>query len=76
MADKVCTECRRLSDQYHECIEQAHDLRNQACDLELMPDRAKVFELVLSRLDNEAEALKKTLVAHQQCHPQESTIDI
>jgi hypothetical protein len=48
--DSLCGECRRLMDQYGECIEQAHDLRNQTCDLTLLPDRVKVFEQVLSRL--------------------------
>jgi len=58
-------------EQYDECIEQAHDLRNQACDLELMPDRAKMFEQVLSRLDSEAAALKQQLADHQKrFHPE------
>jgi hypothetical protein len=62
----VCSECRRLMDRYGECIEQAHDLRNQACSLELMPDRVKVFAQALSRLDSEAATLKQQLADHQE----------
>jgi hypothetical protein len=66
MGGNAYSECQRLLDQYGQCIEQAHDLRSQACGLELIPDRAKVFELALSRLEREAVALKQELTEHQQ----------
>jgi hypothetical protein len=68
----MCSECQRLLKQYAECIEQAHDMRNHACGLELMPDRAKMFEQVLSRLDSEAAALKHQIAEHQKrFHPEQ-----
>jgi len=70
VADKVCNECRRLLDRHRECIEQAHDLRNKISGFERMPERVKMFEVVVTRLESEAAALKQELTAHQKrFHP-------
>lgn len=57
-------------EQYRDCIEQAHDLRNQACDIEEAHDRNKAwaFKIGLTRLERRIAALKRELADHQAQH--------